>query len=317
MIADVIKALLAQIDPSISHEGTPEYSQFLYGDVNPISANFFRLILTQKSNILSGEYDRPAQKAVITLNVICKMLKAVYQVYWFIDNNKMKFEHISFFKNGRSYTEKPGLNVDLTRLLDPKIKIPYGFNTSKYTYNKENMAEQIPFEWMDKVTDGFKGKPIVINSKFVQLGKIETNNIEQFTTDVDYMLVNPAACSPDGFALFAAVWDEVLERYKLPFVSRNLDGAQLTLQNGYLSTMYLQPTFWVYNLPSTNVTINGEPGAVLGVTRNKVQPIKYPSPEDPDPLKLIKTFLGNGQINKLSINLSSRQNQIELIYDTE
>ena len=53
------------------------------------------------------------------------------------------------------------------------------------------------------------------------------------------------------------------------------------------------------------------------ITRNKVQQIKYPSPEDPDPLKLIKTFIGNGQINKLSINLSSRQNQIELIYDTE
>lgn len=317
MVADVVKALLAKIDPSISHEGTAEYSQFLYGEVNPISANAFRLMLTQKSNVLAGEYDRPAQKAVITLNLIFKMLKSVYQVYWFIDGNKLKFEHISFFKNGRSYTEKPGLNVDLTRLIDPKNKIPYGFNTSKYTYNKENMPEQIPFEWMDDVTEGFKGKPIVINSKFVQLGKIEPNTIEQFTTDVDYMLVNPAACSSDGFALFAAVWDETAEKYKLPFVSRNLDGAQLTLQNGYLSAMYLQPTFWVHNLPSTNVTINGEPGAVKGITRNKVQQIKYPSPEDPDPLKLVKTYIGNGQINKLSINLSSRQNQIELVYDTE
>ena len=317
MVADVLKVLLAQIDPSISHEATPEFSQFLYGEVNPISANAFRLILTQKSNVLAGEYDRPAQKALISLNLIFKMLKSVYQVYWYVEDNKLKFEHISFFKSGRSYTEKPGLNVDLTRLIEPRTKKPYGYNTSQYTYNKEALAEQIVFEWMDEVTAGFKGKPIVINSRFVQLGKIDTNPIEQITTDVDYMLVNPSGCSPDGFALFAAVWDEVAETYKLPFVSRNLDGAQLTLQNGYLSAMYLQPTFWVYNLPSYDVTINGEPGAVRGITRNKVQNVKYPSPEDPDPLKLIKTYLGNGQINKLSINLSSRQNQIELLYDTE
>lgn len=317
MIADVIKVLLAQIDPDITHEGTPEFSQFLYGEINPISANFFRIMITQKSNVLSGEYDRPAQKALISLNLIFKMLKNTFKVYWYVDGNKLKFEHISFFRNGRSYTEKPGLNVDLTKLLDHRNKKPYGYNTTKYNYNKESLPEQIVFSWMDDVTAGFIGKPIVINSRFVQLGKVDDIQIEKFTSDIDYMLINPAACSPDGFALFAAVWDEITERYKLPFISKNIDGAQLKLQNGYVSVIYLQPTFWVYDLPSYDVKINGEPGAVRGITRTKTQSVKYPSIEDPDPLKLVKTYIGNGQINKLSINLSSRQNQIELLYDTE
>lgn len=317
LLSDVIKVLLAEIDPDLTHEATTEYSEFLYGEVNPISANVFRLMLTQKSNILAGEYDRPAQKATISLNYIFKMLKNGYKVFWYIEDHKLKFEHISFFKNGRSYTTSPELNVDLTRLIDPRNKLPYGYNTSKYTYNKETLPQSIQFSWMDEVTNGFKGKAIEINSQFVQLGKTDTINIENFTSDIDFMLVNPEAFSQEGFALFAAVYDDDLQHYKLPFITQNIDGAQLTLQNGYASMIYMQPNFWVHDLPSYDVKINGNSAAVKGVFRTKTQTVKYPSQTDPDPLKLVKTYMGSGQINKISINLSSRQNQIELVYDTE
>jgi len=38
---------------------------------------------------------------------------------------------------------------------------------------------------------------------------------------------------------------------------------------------------------------------------------------DPDMVKLIKTQLGNGTIQKISINLSSRNAKATLKYDTE
>lgn len=317
LLSDVIKVLLAQIDPSLTHEATDEFSSFLYGEENPVSFNSFRLMITQKSNVLAGEYDRPAQKAIITLNQVFKMLKNAYKVFWFVEDSKLKFEHISFFKNGRSYTQTPELNVDLTRLIDSRNKKPFAYNTSKYSFDKETLPETMEFGWMDETTVGFKGSPIIVNSKFVQLGKIETTTVEQFTSDIDLMLVNPAAFSQDGFALFAAIYNETSSKYELPFYSIVIDGARLRLQNGFASFVYLHLNFWRHDLPSYDVEINGEQTRALGITRTKTQPIKYPSLQDPDPLKLIKTYLGNGQINKLSINLSSRQNQINLIYDTE
>ena len=85
-----------------------------------------------------------------------------------------------------------------------------------------------------------------------------------------------------------------------------------------MSWVYLHPNFWTYDLPAYDVTINKSGYVYIrGIERKKKQKVVYPSIEDPDPLKLIKTYLGNGQIEKISVNLSSRMNEIQLKYDTE
>jgi hypothetical protein len=316
MLSAAIKVLLAEIAPGISHEGTAEYSEFLYGVTNPITLDpAFRVMLTQKSNVLAGEYDRPAQKAPITLTGVTNMLKNVMRCYWYIEDNKFKIEHLHWFKNGGSYSWSPQYSVDLTTLTDPKNKKLWGLGTSPYTYGKLDMEERIEFSWMDDVTDGFGGQPIEITSNFVQKGKIETINAGVFTSDVDYMLANPGSITSDGFALFGAEY--VSGEYKLPFVHLSIDEANLVLQNGFMSWVYLQPKFWVYDLPSTEALINGGPVVVEGVQRKKKQTIKFPSILDLDPVKLIKTNIGDGEIQKISVNLSSRMNTINLKYDTE
>lgn len=318
LISDAIKVLLNTIDPSIVHDGTLEYSQFLYADQNPIVPINFKLLITQKSNITAGEYDKPAQKAPITLSAILSMLRDTMQVYWYIEGNKFKLEHISWFKNGGSYSDAPVISFDLTQEGQIKNKKPWGFLSSKYSYDKVDMAERYEFGWMDDVTEGFKGFPIEVKSKYVQRGKIETISVSMFTSDVDYMLLNPGAISQDGFALFAAIWNSANSIYELPYLERTVDGAALKLQNGLMSFLFLHPNFWTYDLPSKNVSINGADYLfVKGVERKKKQKIAFPSLEDPNPLQLIKTYLGDGQIEKLSINLQSRMNDIELKYDTE
>jgi len=421
LISDVIKVLLAEFAPDISHDGTDEYSEFLYGDVNPITYNAFRVMITQKSNITAGEYDRPAQKAPITLGSIFTMLRDTFQCYWYIEDSKLKIEHISWFKNGGTYSPSPVYAADLTTLTQRKNNKKWGFESSKYEYDKADLAERMQFKWMDGVTFGFEGFPIEINSKFVEEGKIDEINIGDFTTDVDYMLLNPLAINQDGFALFASILDdtnlfdesdpdftpdyyinkndgtlisnptynasgfiEVKEEtdyawnykstlawydenkvyisgsgntgddlvytlespvgaayvrvsisdaalptykivegttidglYKLPFLQRTVEDADLRLQNGLMSWIYLHPNYWVYDLPATDVDINGEAYYVQGIKRSKKQQVKYPSLEDPDPMQLIKTYIGDGQIQKLSVNLSSRMNEIQLKYDTE
>jgi hypothetical protein len=419
MISDAISVLLAEIAPSISHDGTSTYSEFLYGTVNPITANAFRVMLTQKSNITTGEYDKPAQKAPITLNKILTMLRDTFQCYWYIEDSKLKIEQVKWFKNGGAYSGSPSYTADLTVLTDPKNQKKWGFVTNKYNFDKEDLAERIEFHWMDDVTLGFEGFPIEINSKFILPGKIDEVNVGGFTTDVDYMLLNPTAINQDGFALFAAIFDDtnlfdntdvdielgkgvnpatgatfvdathnttgfipvvpgtyytrsyrrnlafydyskvftegiteaedlgtiqvpegsfyvrcdvytgawasyrfvkgktLSGMYVLPFLERTVDNADLRLQNGLMSWIYLHPNYWVYDLPSDDIDINGIADTAQGVKRTKKQIVFYPSTTDPDPLKLVKTYIGDGQIEKLSVNLSSRMNEIQLKYDTE
>lgn len=315
-VASCISVLLKQFAPGISHEATAEYSQFLYGATNPISHQKFELLLTQKTNILVGDYDRPAQKAPTTLQQLTNMLRDCFRCFWYIEDGKFKVEHILWFRNGGSYSANPGLTVDLTTLLNVRNGKTWGFASSKWSFDKVDMAERYQFEWMDDVTQPFEGSPINILSKFVTPGKIEEITVSNFTSDVDYMILNPSAISEDGFALFAAVRDSN-NNLVLPYRTFSEQGVDFVLQNYILSFYYLQPTYYVYDLPARRVEINGSSMNAYGVERKKKQTVTYPSIDDPDPMKLVKTPIGSGQINKISITLHSRMNKVTLMYDTE
>lgn len=313
-LSSVINVLLKQFS-TITHEATPEYSKFFYNGDNPITHQDFTLLLTQKSNILHGEYDKPAQNAQTTLGTILNAIRDIYRCYWYIEDGKLKIEHVSFFRNGGTYGTPPGIGTDLTQLENVTNGKKWGYLTSTYDFDKEDMPERYQFAWMDDVTEAFEGYPIEIRSKYVTAGKIEEINISSITTDVDYMLLNPSAISEDGFALFAAVLSG--GKYQLPFVERNVNGADLRLQNGYLTWITLLPNYYVYDLPAKQVTINNEDTVVTQTSRKKKQKLKFPSVEDIDTTKLIKTYIGNGQIEKITVNLSSRMNEVTLKYDTE
>lgn len=313
-LSSVISVLLQKIAPEITHEGTEEYSKFLYGSNRPIGDYNFTLLITQKTNVTKGDYDRPAQKAPITLQQITNMLRDCFRCYWYIEDNKFKIEHIQFFRNGGSYNS-PTIGTDLTRLQNIRNGKNWSFATTSWSFDKIDMPERYQFDWMDDVTEAFKGNPIEIISKYVTAGKIESINISNFTSDIDYMILNPNNISDDGFALFAAVKNG--DQYDLPFIEFNFGASKFILQNAILSMQYLQPTFYIYDLPAYKVEINGSEMRALGIDRKKKQTVNYPSINDPDPMKLIKTNLGNGQVEKISINLCSRMNKLTLKYDTE
>lgn len=421
-IYSVISVLLKQFAPGITHDGTPEYSQFLYGESNPITHTAFRLLMTQKTNIKYSYYDQPAQKAPITLQQVTNMLRDCFRCFWYIEDGKFKIEHIQWFRNGGQYGYNPIIDYDLTKVLNPRNRKPWGFASSAWSFDKVDMPERYQFTWMDDCTKGFEGYPIDVLSKYVTAGKIEEVNISNFNADIDYMLLNPTNVSDDGFALFAAVpsfqnysqetldstfywkgqkynssdfvslvanvsgdigtiyatgtvrgvtsalatfWDangkylgqsdefvgtgtvldftnqpvsfpagtrrvaiqgmknrplavSILPKYALPFVQRTVDNVEYTLQNGYLAMIYLQPNYYIYDLPARKVRINESTEIfVAGVERMKKQTVVFPTNQDINPMRLIKTYIGDGQIDKISVNLCSRSNKVTLKYDTE
>lgn len=312
-ISSVISVLLSEIAPGITHEATIDYSQFLYG-VNPISGRTSTLLITQKTNVLNGSYDKPAQKAPIKFSELMAMLRDVYRCYYFIADGKLRIEHIDYFRNGGSYSGTPLLNADLTILKD-RNKYPWATSTSEYEFDKENLPSRYEFKWMDEVTDGFEGSPIVVKSNYVDKSKLEEVNISSFNSDIDYMLLNPSEINNDGFALFDAVEDEGV--LKLTYARNSVGNADYLMQNGYLSFTSLLDIFYIYDLPASDVYINGVQSNIGGLKKSKKQTVKYPSINDPDPQKLVRTSLGDGQIEKISVNLASRMNTITLMYEPE
>lgn len=317
-LSSCINVLLKEFAPGITHEATPEYSQFLYNTNNPIPGQSFKLLISQKSNIINGEYKTPTQKAPITLQQIMTMLRDIYKCYWYIEDGKFKIEQVSWFRNGGSYGYNPIIDYDLTQLENVRNGKKLAFATSEYSFDKVEMPERYQFEWMDDVTTPFEGLPIEITSKYVTAGKIEEINISNFTSDIDLMLLNPGAISSDGFALFAAVTPSGGGQLELPFTRQTVDGVEYFLQNGYLAFINIQPTYWVYDMPARNFKINNIPNYAIGIERKKKQTLNFPAgTTDPNPMQLIKTYIGNGQVDKLSVNLCSRNIKATLKYDTE
>lgn len=400
----VIQRLLAEIAPGITFEPDNAHSEFLYGRGGDIRIDDWQLYITPKSNMVNGEYQLPAQRATITLQQIFEMLQNVYQLYWVVDGDKLRIEHIEYFREGASYEPDFSVAVDLAAAVNPRTGKTWADGQSNVTFSRSELPERYEFAWMDEVTDAFKGQPIEILSPSVERGKVESVTIGNFTSDIDYVLQNPTAISSEGFMLLAAATKPFIEssatitsaddrveiepkpyaRYADMVVSSTMtencrivvyegdvvvwqsgyfrpstasylgvyipadataigfvsitsvspprltinslapsNEAQVsmlkmgdyTYQNGYASFQYILPRFWTYDLPSKKVKINGEE-QVLGQTKKAArQTVVFPSAADLNPLKLVRTNIGDGQVMRVSVTLRSRRIEAELAYD--
>ena len=312
-IWSVISVLLGQIAPDITHAGTTDYSQFLYGtNILNITQT---LLITPKSNVISAGYDQPAQKAPITLRNVLDMLRDCFRCYWFIDDqNRFRIEHIQYFRKGGSYTDSPVVGIDLTVARVTRNGKPWATARDQYKYDKPEMASRYQFKWMDNVTQLFEGYPIDIVSKFVNPDNIEQITVNRFSSDIDYILLNPSEISKDGFVLMAAVLSS--GEYVLPYYNYATSLADHNLQNGYVGFVFLQQ-YYSYDMPAWYYKVNGVEKTANGVKRLKNQTLNFPALTDPNFVQLIKTNLGNGEIAKLSLGLTTRGANATLNFDIE
>ncbi len=320
-IGAAIKAILKKIDPTLSHEPTAEYSQFLYGTTNPLGLARFYVYITQKTNILKGDYDQPAQKAETSLEELMKMLRDCFRCYWYIEDNKFKIEHVYFFMNGGSYSSRSSYQLDFTKLTDQFNKKLSSYFQSEVEYDKTDLNQRYEFGWMDDVTDLFGGVTIDVKSNYIQKDKTEEINIGQFSSDVDYMLFNPTNFSEDGFALLCPVKNGSL--LELPIltinglIDENGNSYKAITQNWYASWIYLQ-NMYMWDMPASNLESN-----VIGniyardIKKCMKHTIEFPTEEDLDELELIKTSFGNGKIDEISISLDTRIAKVNLLYRPE
>jgi hypothetical protein len=173
---------------------------------------------------------------------------------------------------------------------------------------------------MDDVTEAFTGRPIRMISPYVDEGSTEEVTVSKFTSDVDFMLLNPQGVSKDGFVLLAG--EASGDGYVLPVI--NITSGRwpwvtkaLYLQNGDLAFCMLQPNYLTYDMPARNIEMNGQQTTAQAVRRTKVQEVRMPMYDDPRILEVVETDLGYGIIEKMSIKLTSRIAKTTLKYEPE
>lgn len=308
-IHSVISVLLRAIGTNITFENNPEYSEILFGNI----ANFNNdpIFITQKTNVLNSNHDQPAQRAPITLGNVFDMLNTM-KLYWHLDGDKLRIEHISFYKNGGSYLSTPEIGLDLTKVAKTRIPKPWVYLTNRYKFDKTDIPSRIQFHWADRSSDVFAGSPIDPISNFVQRGRVEDIHIRGFSADIDLMLSNPQEFSNDGFAIIKA--KNVNGRFILPI--EMIGGHKV--QNPYMSFYHIHSEFWLHDLPTKFAMINGEKTEAKSTMQIKTQEIGFPLiVRNFDPQKLVKTGLGDGRVRNVSEKLSSNFSTVELRYDAE
>jgi hypothetical protein len=142
-------------------------------------------------------------------------------------------------------------------------------------------------------------------------------NVNGITTDIDFVMGNPQEISKDGFCLICTVTVDGIKR--VPYISTDLGYNQKIIsQNGFLSWTYLQPKFHVYDLPGDRAIINGDEVTLYNnITRQKKQEVTYPAQLQINPYNLVRTNLGDGVVEELKIDMSSRIVKGTIKHDNE
>jgi hypothetical protein len=326
-LADTIKALLHKIDPLVKFEATAEYSRFFYeGDTStpiiPFDGSRIGYVpfIAPKSNVLKGNYDQAAQKAEITFEQLMNMLRDCFRCYWYIDDsNRLRIEHVSYFMKGLSYTS-PDLQFDLTKKYDKFNKKTVLYAQEATSYNKDDLNSRYEFSWMDDSTDTFEDMEIGVKSLYIQSDKTEEVNSEAFSTDIDLMLYAPDKFSEDGFALMMA--DKNTGRVPIAAVSGLRDDEYIytysvTPQNYLCSWLYLA-RYYMLDMPAYRIEYTRAPSAdayrVTGIKQCMQQDIEFQTDEKIDLNKAIKTSVGTGIIDSLSVNIDTHLISVTLVY---
>lgn len=324
-----ISVLLGQIDPTITFSGTMNYSKFLYGTI--ASSEIYGwvaqyLYITPITNVKKTYYNQAARKGTITLGQILGMLRSTCQLYWFIDSsNRLRIEHISWFKNGGNYSQTTPL-IDLTEKTCPLPYKSWSFGQNTIKFSKSDLIKRYEFAWNDSVSDAFEGFPIDITDKFVGNGKTNKAQASNFVSDVDLIMSAPDSLSDDCFALIGTTSNKECPIVGLGNFGMDFVAPTYVLQNAYLSFYRLELAYWIYNLggyraqTSEYKTSKGENGviSVRGTQKVKTQTLRFPLSSDLVGKEgLIKAGLGSGEWTKMTYTPEDGMADAEIIMDTE
>ena len=322
-IWSAIAVLLNEIDDTITFEGTQDYSMFLYlsgTNLHIYSYDFpshrNALHITPISNIKKTFYEQAAQKGEISLKQILDMLRNVYNCYWFIDsNNRLRIEHIVYFKNGNSYdVENPTPSIDVTIKKSLPTGESWGFAQNKVEYETDKCPARYEFKWGDKCTYPFVGEPIDVKDIYLDASQKESVGIENFLADIDYIVSNPSGVSDDLFAVFEV--NKSTKKVDILDVRLNDASPKYKIQNPYLSMIVAERFYYPFDLSGWKASAGQYELDVYKTKGIKKQTLSCPlTLAEMRSIGVIRTELGNGTIDKLEAEINTLYAKNTIYYE--
>ena len=322
-IWSAIAVLLNEIDDTITFEGTQDYSMFLYlSGTNPYIYSYDfpshrnALHITPISNIKKTFYEQAAQRGEISLKQILDMLRNVYNCYWFIDSdNRLRIEHIVYFKNGNSYTsEKPTPSIDVTIKKNLPTGESWGFAQNTVEYETDKCPARYEFKWGDKCTYPFVGEPIDVKDIYLDASRKESVGIENFLADIDYIVSNPSGVSDDLFAVFEV--NKLTKKVDILDVRLNDASPKYKVQNPYLSMIVAERFYYPFDLSGWKAYAGKYELDVYKTKGIKKQTLSCPlSLAEMRSIGIIRTEVGNGTIDKLEAEINTLYAKNTIYYE--
>ena len=324
-IWSAIAVLLNEIDDTITFEGTQDYSMFLYlsgTNLHIYSYDFpshrNALHITPISNIKKTFYEQAAQKGEISLKQILDMLSNVYNCYWFIDsNNRLRIEHIVYFKNGNSYdVENPTPSIDVTIKKSLPTGESWGFAQNTVEYETGKCPARYEFKWGDNCTYPFVGEPIDVKDIYLDASQKESVGIENFLADIDYIVSNPSGVSDDLFAVFEV--NKSTKKVDILDVRLNDASPKYKVQNPYLSMIVAEQYYYPFDLSGWKAYAGKYELDVYKTKGIKKQTLSCPlSLAEMRSIGIIHTEIGNGTIDKLEAEINTLYAKNTIYYEED
>ncbi|MCR5822342.1 MAG: hypothetical protein K6F85_05440, partial [Bacteroidales bacterium] len=182
---------------------SPDYSQFLYANPNPVQGHEpFQWLVTQKSNVM-----RPAaggaSRCPVRLDWFFELLRNAFNCYyWFERRNDGRYdfriEHVEYFRRGGAYQGDLADQLDLTRLKPVRNFLRngqpakrYADQTNRYTFDLNGMVEKYTYSWQgDGGGDDFRGNPMYFRAGWTEKGSSEDHQVDNIFADLGWLMLN-------------------------------------------------------------------------------------------------------------------------------
>lgn len=310
----VIKVLLGKVDDSLSFANDDAHSIFFnselgipegFEDKGWVRSFNDGIYLAPITNLKKTRYEQAAQRGDISLGQVFEMLRKVFQCYWWIDDDKLRIEHISYFKNNHSYIEgEVAPTIDVTKIRNPRLDLAWTHETNKITFDKGRCPKRYEFGWSEESTAPFKGYPIDIRDKHLNEDASEDAIVNGFVSDLDLVIITPNLVSDDCFALIQASHEREVPIFYPNFTFSDIPS--YVMNNGYLSLFYCALFYYPYDLGGWQAYMEGGRIDVKGTRGYAKQTLTFPTTIDKvRSLGRIKTALGIGDVDEIKLNGST------------
>jgi len=262
-------------------------SEFFENEINYVTNQINKLnniYFIPKSDYLNPNATMPQRFASLSLKRLLEIICDTFNCYWWIENNELRIEHVSYNLNMQG--------IDAMSDYPENLK-----GHRKYRYNVENMFSVESWKFMEQGNIDFIGSDIKYISTCVKKdteNKVKDRDLNEITTDIALIYTSPELISSSGFVMVCTrlINGENWIDSEVGVISNNL------LPNGHLSIANLHENYWRYERIAYDGEMNGLQTVFTTIQKFKeLEEIRLPlCCTEFDSEKLINTGLGWGEV---------------------